>query len=116
MQPEIHTYLKDVAAQYDIEKHVRLESVVESATWDSASGTWAVAVRNLNTLEVVERRCKVLVSAVGALSTPKKCDIPGASSFHGKMFHTAQWDHSFDWKGKHVVVVGMSVTSVSYSS
>jgi cation diffusion facilitator CzcD-associated flavoprotein CzcO len=40
------------------------------------------------------------------LSVPKKCDITGATSFTGKMFHTAEWDHSFDWKNKQVVVIG----------
>lgn len=109
MQPEIHTYLKNVAAQYDIDKHVRFGSVVDSANWDAISGTWTVAVRDLATSEVTHRRCKILVSAVGALSTPKKCDIPGASEFQGKLFHTAEWDHSFKWKGKKVVVVGMRI-------
>lgn len=60
------------------------------------------------------KRCKILVSAVGALSTPKKCEIPGAEDFQGKLFHSAQWDHSFDWKNKNVVVVGMSNYPLSF--
>jgi cation diffusion facilitator CzcD-associated flavoprotein CzcO len=113
LQPEIDAYFKDVAARYGIEKHVRLRSMVHGARWDAATGTWVVAIRDLKTGEVSQRRCKVLVSAVGALSTPKKCDIPGASSFGGKIFHTAEWDHSFDWKGKDVVVVGESSSPFS---
>ena len=106
MQPEIDAYFKDVAARYRISQHVRLRSVVEAAAWDSSTGTWTVTIRDLNTGEIRHRRCKALVSAVGALSVPKKCDIPGASAFGGKMFHTAEWDHSFDWEGKEVVVIG----------
>lgn len=106
LQPEIDAYFKGVAAQHGIGKHVRLRSVVDGARWDASSGTWVVAVRDLETGQTYQRRCKVLVSAVGALSTPKKCDIPGASTFEGRMFHTAEWDHSFDWKNKEVVVVG----------
>lgn len=106
MQPEIRTYLNGIADQYNIKKHVRTESMVDSARWDSTSGTWSVTIRDLRTDQTFERRCKILVSAVGALSVPKKCDIPGASSFNGKMFHTAEWDHSFSWAGKKLVVIG----------
>lgn len=106
MQPEIHSYFKDVAAQYEIEKHVRFNSTVQSARWDETSGTWDVICLDAKTGKLATRRSKVLVSAVGALSIPKPCTIPGASDFTGRIFHTAQWDHSFDWKGKEVVMIG----------
>ncbi|KAH7162053.1 hypothetical protein B0J13DRAFT_463478 [Dactylonectria estremocensis] len=106
MQPEIHAYFKQVARKYDIDHHVKFQSVVESAIWEDDCGTWLVTIRDLKTTRVTQRRCKILISAVGALSTPKKCDIPGASEFQGRLFHTAEWDHSFDWKGKDLVVMG----------
>lgn len=106
LQPEIQDYLKTVATKFGIEKHVRLYSQVESAEWDSYSGTWSVKIRNLQTFETTKRRCKVLISAVGALSVPKECELPGASSFQGRIFHTAKWDHTFDWSNKEVVVIG----------
>ncbi|EEU40014.1 uncharacterized protein NECHADRAFT_32214 [Fusarium vanettenii 77-13-4] len=106
MQPEIHSYFKSVAAQYEIEKHVRFNSTVQSARWDETSGTWGVICLDAKTGKLTTRRSKVLVSAVGALSIPKACTIPGASDFTGRIFHTAQWDHSFDWNGKEVVMIG----------
>ncbi|KAI1758006.1 putative monooxygenase [Xylaria castorea] len=106
LQPEIHEYYQNVADKYDIEKHTRFESVVTSATWDESSGTWLVFVKNLKTSETYRRRCKILISAIGLLSQPNECDIPGASSFQGRIFHTAEWDHSFNWKDKDMVVVG----------
>ncbi|KAL6352453.1 hypothetical protein LRP88_14220 [Fusarium phalaenopsidis] len=106
MQPEIHSYFKGVAAQYEIEKHVRFNSTVQSARWEESSGTWDVICLDAKTGKRTTRRSKVLVSAVGALSIPKPCTIPGASYFTGRIFHTAQWDHSFDWKGKEVVMIG----------
>ncbi|KAM0234805.1 hypothetical protein ACHAPO_006169 [Fusarium lateritium] len=105
-QPEIEAYFKDVANKYDIGRHVRLNSIVESAIWDERTGVWEVSIRDHGTSEVSTRRAKVLVSAVGALSIPKECDIPGASDFEGRLFHTAKWDHSFDWHNKDVVVIG----------
>ncbi|KAF5586912.1 monooxygenase [Fusarium pseudocircinatum] len=106
MQPEIQSYFNDVAKKYDVERQVRFNSVVESARWNESTGTWETTVRDIKTSEVITRRSKVLISAVGALSIPKECDIPGSSDFEGRIFHTAKWDHSFDWKNKEVVIIG----------
>ncbi|KAJ8121863.1 hypothetical protein ONZ43_g1794 [Nemania bipapillata] len=106
LQPEILAYYDNVADRYDIKKHVRFRCIVTSAKWEEPSGTWLVSVKNLDTSETYDRRCKILVSAVGILSEPNECDIFGASSFQGPIFHTAEWDHSFDWKGKEIVVIG----------
>lgn len=106
LQPEIERYFNDVAIKYNIQPHIQFQSVVESAHWDEVSGVWIVTVRNLADGRVHQRRCKILVSAVGALSIPKPCDLAGAPSFQGKIFHTARWDHSFDWRNKDVVVIG----------
>ncbi|KAL7920647.1 hypothetical protein ACQKWADRAFT_328639 [Trichoderma austrokoningii] len=106
MQSEIHEYVSEVAARYEIHQHVQLASLVERASWDEASGTWSVTVRDLRSSTITEHHCKILISAVGTLSVPRKCSIPGASSFQGRIFHTAQWDHTFNWKDKELVVVG----------
>lgn len=110
MQPEIQAYFESVARKYDIVKHVTFRTVVDLATWEEETATWLVTVRDLTSKQTYQRRCKILVSAVGALSIPKKCDIPGASVFRGKMFHSAEWDHSFDWKDREVVTIGLSNT------
>lgn len=50
--------------------------------------------------------CKVLISCVGGLQTPKDCTIPGHANFKGAMFHSAKWDHRVDLAGKDVIVIG----------
>lgn len=106
MRGEIQAYFRSVAEQYGIVSKIRFRTVVERAAWEPQSATWRVEVRDLETGKSETRRCRVLVSAVGSLSVPQACEIPGAETFRGKLFHTAQWDHSFDWKDKEVVVVG----------
>ena len=107
MQPEIQAYFRYVAEKYGVPSRVRYRSAVVGARWDAASATWVVQVQDLRTKAIKQRRCKILVSAVGALSTPQECDIPGASMFRGRLFHSAQWDKTFEWEGKEVVVIGM---------
>ncbi|GAW13742.1 hypothetical protein ANO14919_031310 [Xylariales sp. No.14919] len=106
LQPEILEYFQDVSDKYSIEKHTRFESIVTSAHWEASSGTWVVSIKDLTTSQEFDRRCKILISAVGLLSQPKPCEVPGISSFQGRVFHTAEWDHSFDWKDKEIVVIG----------
>lgn len=107
MQPEIQAYFEDVASKYNLAQHVRFSTLVESALWEEQTATWLVKIRELPTGKTSQLRCKVLVSAVGVLSTPKKCDIPGAYKFQGRLFHSAEWDHSFDWEDKVVITIGM---------
>lgn len=70
------------------------------------SGTWDVTVLDSVSGEVFRRRSRILISAVGALSVPRKREIHGAEGFKRTLFHSAQWDHSFNWAGKDVVVIG----------
>jgi cation diffusion facilitator CzcD-associated flavoprotein CzcO len=106
MQQEIATYFHSVANKYDILQHISFRSKITTATWDAKSATWLVTIINSKTNTETQRRCKILVSAVGALSTPRECDIPGAANYTGKMFHSATWDHNYPIKDKNVVVLG----------
>jgi cation diffusion facilitator CzcD-associated flavoprotein CzcO len=100
-----------VAEQYRIVDHVRFQSTVEKAEWDEAGKVWVVTVQDRKTKESIVRRAKILVSGVGSLSVPKKCEVKGVENFQGPLFHSAEWDHSFDWEGKEVVVLGMNPCS-----
>jgi cation diffusion facilitator CzcD-associated flavoprotein CzcO len=108
MQPEIQAYFRSVAEQYRIVEHIRFRSIVERAAWDEGQKVWSVTVLDLNSKERRVRKAKILVSAVGALSVPKKCNIAGKDDYKGRMFHSAEWDHSFDWEGKDVVIIGIT--------
>ncbi|KAI1316099.1 hypothetical protein F5Y16DRAFT_420787 [Xylariaceae sp. FL0255] len=88
LQPEILAYLKGLAAKYGLEEDIRY-------------GT-------------AHSRSKLLVSAVGGLSVPKECELPTASEFKGGLFHSALWDHSFDWKNKDIVVVGNGCSATQF--
>lgn len=54
----------------------------------------------------------LLVSAVGQLSNPVVPAIPGAESFLGSTFHTAQWPADLDLAGRRVAVIGAAATAV----
>ncbi|KAL3462337.1 hypothetical protein BJX64DRAFT_288460 [Aspergillus heterothallicus] len=113
-QAEIEAYSQSVADTYDLPRHITFCSTVQGASWNAASGTWSVRISDQQTKKVYERRSRILISAVGLLSEPNDCEIPGAQGFTGKLFHSARWDHSFDWAGKDVVVVGNGCSATQF--
>jgi cation diffusion facilitator CzcD-associated flavoprotein CzcO len=114
MREEIQRYFRGVSDRFGVTERVRFHSIVESAKWDETAKVWIVNVLNLQTKEKTTRRAKVLISGVGSLSVPKECDLPGKEDFQGKIFHSAKWDHSFDWASKDVVVLGNGCSATQF--
>ncbi|RDW83753.1 uncharacterized protein DSM5745_04079 [Aspergillus mulundensis] len=113
-QPEIAAYCRAVAEEHDIPRHITFRSTVQAAVFDEPSGTWAVRILDQQTGQIYERRARVLISAVGLLSEPNDCEIPGAEEYKGRLFHSARWDHGFEWEGKDVVVVGNGCSATQF--
>ncbi len=71
---EIKQYADDVADKYDVRRHMRFSTTVESARWDEDAKQWRVA---LGDGETVSTRF-FLITATGFLSQPHvPPDIPG---------------------------------------
>ncbi len=104
-QPELQAYFKEVMERHDIAPQVRWETEVLGTNWNEDSGTWSVNIRSANGKEEV-LTARAVISAVGQLNRPKLPDIKGIDSFEGSCFHSAQWDHSVDYKGKRVAMIG----------
>lgn len=107
LQREILQYFRDVANKHDVARHIQYQSDIVKATWDEQFGIWIVEVLDKKTGITRVLRSRAVISAVGALSIPRPCEIQGTEQFKGKLFHSARWDHEFDWSGKDVVVIGM---------
>ncbi|KAI7498286.1 monooxygenase [Hortaea werneckii] len=114
MRSEIQQYFRDVAERFDVVRHCRFYQTVETAHWNEDQQLWEVKITDHKTKNTYLRRAKVVVSAVGSLSVPKPCEIPGAETFKGPLFHSAQWDHSLDWKNKDIVVLGNGCSATQF--
>ena len=106
---EIATYFKEFAREHGLYQHVQLNTEVESCTWDERTHRWRVAVRGGD-----PEHGNVLVSAVGQLSRPKDPDIPGWKTFKGAHFHSARWDHSVEFAGKRIGVIGNAASAMQF--
>lgn len=104
---EIKAYADHVAEKYHLRKLMRFNTAVSRAEFDEAGKFWTVYP---DTGEPITTR--FLVLATGLLSQPKMPDIAGVESFEGKVVHTAQWDHDYDFHGKRAAVIGTGASSV----
>jgi cation diffusion facilitator CzcD-associated flavoprotein CzcO len=110
-QKVVESYLCDVADQFDLNRRTHFRHAVQTATFDEKNAHWVVTVRDLETGKVKRHTARVFFSCVGALSVPRECDIKGADSFKGAIFHSARWDKAVSLKGKKVVLIGNGCTA-----
>ena len=104
-QPELQAYFQTVLDKYDIGRHVRWETEVTQAAWDDDTATWTVYARDRNGATTT-LTARAVISAVGQLNRPQLPDIDGRQDFAGPAFHSSEWDHSVDVRGKRVAMVG----------
>ncbi len=104
-QAQIHAYQKDVAQRYGLYEHIQFGRTVVSAAFES--GVWSTTFLDGSII-----KSQFLVSAIGQLHIPKRPDIAGADTFKGAQFHSAQWDHSFDYAGKKIGVIGNAASAI----
>ena len=108
-QPEIWDYLRRVAKKYDLYRHVRFGQEMTGARWDSDEHRWHVATRGGDGFAG-----KYLVNGVGALHIPQIPQLAGIHRFQGETFHSAQWNHDFDVRGKRVAVIGTGASAIQF--
>ncbi|SEG90434.1 4-hydroxyacetophenone monooxygenase [Thermomonospora echinospora] len=108
---EVHEYVREVADAMGVTDLVRFETEVLSAVYDETAQRWTVTVRSADGT-VEEHVANAVVSAVGQLNRPKLPRFPGADTFAGTQFHSADWPEGFDVTGLRVAVVGSGASAM----
>ena len=113
--PSILQYLRETAATFGIDQHIRFNHRVRRVAWSSADARWTVEVVRGPDQEVVSFTCNVLCMCTGYYDyeqgyTP---DWPGIEHFAGQIIHPQQWPEDLDYAGKQVVVIGSGATTVT---
>jgi cation diffusion facilitator CzcD-associated flavoprotein CzcO len=54
------------------------------------------------------------VWGTGPLHIPSMPDIEGLDGFRGRVFHSSQWDHDHDLRGKRVAVIGTGASAIQF--
>ena len=112
-QPEILAYLRHCADKYGLRDKIRFGCEVTTAAFDEATALWRVEWRDAAGVAHVGH-ARTLVSAVGVLGRPVVPSLPGLGTFGGPVFHSAQWKHDVDLRGKRVAVVGNGASAIQF--
>ncbi len=113
--PSILKYVNETAKEYGVDRKIRYNHLVRTASWDSATSTWTVEAQIKNTGETSVFTCNFLFMCSGYYSyrggyTP---DFPGLSDFKGTVVHPQEWPEDLDYTGKTVVVIGSGATAMT---
>lgn len=104
-QAELHQYTEHVIERFGLRERVELQTNVERIEWDDAEKRWSV-----HTSKGIFY-AQFVINASGPLSQPVIPPFPGLDRFQGKTFHTNNWDHSYDYRGKRVAIVGSGASA-----
>ncbi|MEM9668709.1 MAG: NAD(P)/FAD-dependent oxidoreductase [Pseudomonadota bacterium] len=108
-QEEILAYVEKCVDAFGIRPNMRFGNAITSATFDTATHRWRISLDNGEIYE-----CRHFISSIGQLHVPNWVNYLGQDKFHGPIFHSAEWDHSVDLKGKRIGVIGNAASALQF--
>jgi cation diffusion facilitator CzcD-associated flavoprotein CzcO len=109
----IWEYLDQTARKHGIDKHIRFNTYVRSADWDSTTDTWTVQTEQDGAPKTYSARFLFFGTGYYNYDEPYLPDFSGIETFTGEVIHPQHWPESFDYTGKRIVVIGSGATAVS---
>ena len=110
----IRNYIQETSRENGIDSHIRYDSKVVSADWNSETAAWTLTVQKKSG-ETQQVSCNWLMMCSGYYNyeegfTP---DFPGRDDFKGQVIHPQFWPEKLDYSGKRVVVIGSGATAIT---
>ena len=106
-QPEIQAYIEHCVDKYQVRKHLQLNSTVQEFRWVENEGLWQAHLAD-GTIASARH----VIFASGGLHLPAFPDLSGMDTFKGPTMHSAEWDHSVDFNGRNVAVIGSAASAI----
>ncbi|MGH3627920.1 MAG: flavin-containing monooxygenase [Sciscionella sp.] len=106
---ELYDYSQHIADKYQLRQHIRLNTDVTRFTFDEHADEW-----ELLTDTSLRFRARFVLGGFGPLNRPSVPEIAGVERFTGVQFHSQEWDHGYDLRGKRVAVVGTGASAVQF--
>ena len=111
----ILNYLKETAAEYGIDRHIRYSQKVSEVRWSSEQARWTVEVEHGASGERTSFTCSFLFMCTGYYNYTRgySPEFPGLEQFGGQVLHPQHWPENLDYAGKQVVIIGSGATAVT---
>ncbi|MDW5596220.1 NAD(P)/FAD-dependent oxidoreductase [Conexibacter stalactiti] len=113
--PSILRYIRETAAEHDVEERIRYNHRVVRAEWSSQEARWTVTAARTDSDEQVTLTCDFLFGCTGYYRYDEGYSprFPGSERFTGEVVHPQHWPEDLDYAGKRVVVIGSGATAVT---
>ncbi len=114
-QDELVEYTNHVLAKHGLREKTRVNTNVTQVKWDEARQLWEISTESPDasgeghTTQTFWAR--FLINASGPLSTPVIPNFKGRDTFKGQTFHTNNWQHGCDHRGKRVAIIGSGASA-----
>jgi len=112
---DILNYLRSAARSHDIDKHIRFQRRVISASWCSTRARWDIVIQCVKSGDTERLAARFLFACNGYYSykegyTPV---FPNQDMFSGDILHPQFWPADYSLAGKKVVVIGSGATAIT---
>jgi cation diffusion facilitator CzcD-associated flavoprotein CzcO len=113
--PSILRYMADTAREFGVDRHIRFNHRVLSASWSSEESRWVVETVVGEEKRPVQYSCRFLYLCSGYFDYEggHAPVFPGSEDFQGRIIHPQKWPKDLDYSGKRVVVIGSGATAVT---
>lgn len=105
-QAELEQYTNHVIDKYKLREKTLTGCNVTKIEWHESSQRWHIHTEAKGMFVA-----QFVINASGPLSTPVIPNFKGRERFLGKSFHTNNWDHSYDYRGKRVAIIGSGASA-----
>jgi len=106
---EIQQYILATTERFELRRYVRFNEEVTAARFDAERARWSIRLASGESIAA-----RHLVLATGPLHVPQVPKIPGLETFAGKLFHSARWDHGYEFEGRRVASIGTGGSAIQY--
>jgi cation diffusion facilitator CzcD-associated flavoprotein CzcO len=113
--PAILNYLRETAREFGIDRHIRFQHRVRSASWSSGKARWTVETEVGEDRQSVRYTCNFLFLCSGYYNYEQGYlpAFAGREDFEGLLIHPQHWPADLDHRGRRVVVIGSGATAVT---
>jgi cation diffusion facilitator CzcD-associated flavoprotein CzcO len=105
-QPELRSYLNDVATRFGLRRYLRFGCDVTGVRWEETDRLWHIATPHGAV------RARFVIAGAGSLAEPSLPDIPGIERFAGRVMHSARWDATWSPARRRVAVIGTGASAI----
>ena len=109
-------YIQGRVEKAGVRDWIQFNHAVRNVSYDDASGTFTVTVKDLKADEVRTEEFDNVIVASGHFSTPNVPEFEGMSAFNGRIMHAHDFRDAMEFKDKDLLIVGTSYSAEDIGS